>query len=149
MSGYQGSPFPPPLMGQESSFFYQQRQDERTAPTPNTSLDVRAIGAIDNLALVFDIMKRENGPAPGPDGISYPHLGRRELFDVLRPVSKAIMEGTYRPVPARQVKIPKSGNRGFRTLTLRNLVDRIVAKALNEALVPFWEKVFLDGSHGF
>jgi hypothetical protein len=51
--------------------------------------------------------------------------------------------------PARRVKVPKGGGRGFRTLTLRDLIDRVVAKALNEALVPFWEKVFLGGSHGF
>ena len=50
------------------------------------------------------------------------------------------------PGPAREVKIPKAGNRGFRTLTLRNVIDR--AKAVTEAMVPHLENL-LTGSHGF
>jgi hypothetical protein len=149
MSTYISKPFLPLLAGEEGSFFFQQRQLERTATKPTTELDIAAIAKVENLAAVFEQMRRENGSAPGPDGVSYPHIGRRELFELLRPVSKALVEGTYRPGPSRQVKIPKGGNRGFRTLTLRNLIDRVVAKALNEAMVPFWEKIFLDGCHGY
>src|SRR5205807_125345 len=41
------------------------------------------------------------------------------------------------------------GGAGHRTLTLRNVCDRVVAAALNGALTPFWEGMFLPGSMGF
>jgi hypothetical protein len=146
---YIGRPFPAVPGHQAASFFYHKRQQARTARKPAGELNIQAIADVDNLAACFEILKRENGQAPGPDGVRYTDLGRSELFEVLRPVSRAILDGTYRPGPARVVKIPKPGSRGFRVLRLRNLVDRVVAKALNEALTPFWEKVFLPGSHGF
>ena len=125
------------------------RRDIRKTPKPATSLDVAAIADVNNLAVVYDLMRRENGQAPGPDGMRFPHVGRRELYGILRRASQALLKETYRPGPAREVKIPKAGNRGFRTLTLRNVIDRVIAKAVTEAMVPHLEKIFLDGSHGF
>jgi retron-type reverse transcriptase len=46
------------------------------------------------------------------------------------------------------VAIPKSDG-GRRVLRIRNLCDRIVAAALNDALSPYWETVFFPGSMGF
>jgi hypothetical protein len=149
VSTYVGNPRRSSSGDQDTSFFYRRRQEARAAEAKAGELSVEAIASVDNLAAAFDQMRRENGQAPGPDGLKYPDLGRRELFEVLRPVSKAVLAGTYRPAPGRQVQIPKGGGRGYRTLTLRNLVDRVVAKALNEALMPYWETCFLDGSHGF
>jgi retron-type reverse transcriptase len=139
-------PLPPE---KEAAFFAQQRRAARRAKKPTTALDVAMIADVDNLAAVWEVMRKENGQAPGPDGIRFPDLGRHELYKALRRTRMAILAGTYRPGPAREVKIPKAGNRGFRNLTLRNLIDRVIAKAVNEAMVPFWENIFLDGSHGF
>ena len=149
MNGYANSFYLPLPRGGDASFFYQKRQLERKAVKPTKDLNVAAIANVDNLGAVYEQMKRDNGPAPGPDRVRFDHLGRSELFAMLRPLSKAILDGTYRPGAARTVKIPKGGNRGYRTLTLRNLADRVVAKALNEALVPFWEKIFLDSCHSY
>jgi hypothetical protein len=99
---YFGTCYPPVPIGQAMSFYYLQRQRTRTARPLTTELTVEAIARVDNLAAAFDMM-RQNGQAPGPDGLKYPHVGRRELFDILRPVSRAILDGTYRPGPARQV----------------------------------------------
>src|SRR5262245_51919533 len=38
---------------------------------------------------------------------------------------------------------------GQRTLQLSNIVDRVVSAALNKAMTPFWESVFLPCSMGF
>lgn len=149
MSVYSNSFYSPLSAEKEAAYFYEHRQQKRKSAKPTVTLDVDAIADVNNLAAVYDLMRRENGRAPGPDGIRFKHLGRRELYNVLRTVSEVIVSGAYRPGPAREVKISKSGNRGFRTLTLRNLTDRIVAKAVNEAMMPFWEQHFLDGSHGF
>ena len=149
MSGYLNSFYEPMSPEKEAAYFYRQRQQKRKSAKPIVALDVEAIADVDNLADVFDLMRRTNGEAPGPDRVRFQHLGRRELYDVLRATSKVIVSGAYRPGATREVKIPKSGNRGYRTLNLGNLIDRIVAKAVNQALMPFWERHFLDGSHGF
>lgn len=139
-------PVPPE---REASYFAQQRRLRRRNPRPTTNLDVAAIADVDNLAACYEILKQENGTAPGPDRVRFDDIGRSELYAILRPTSEAILSGTYRPGPARAVKIPKAGNRGYRTLTIRNLIDRVVAKAVYEASLPYWEDIFLDGSHGF
>lgn len=145
MSDYLGDGYPPVAAGRHSSYFYHLRQ----RPVPTTKLDVKAIASADNLAVVYDVMARENGPAPGPDGLTYSQVGPSELYEVLRPVSEAVIAGTYSPGPARRVPISKGAGKGFRELTIRSVIDRVVAKALTLALTPFWEKVFLNGSHGF
>src|SRR5262245_26554116 len=38
---------------------------------------------------------------------------------------------------------------GQRTLQLSNIVDRVVSAALNKAMTPFWESIFLPCSMGF
>lgn len=149
MSVYMNSIYMPMSSEKEAAFFYKQRQQKRKSIKPTVSQDVEKIFKVDNLAAVVDRMRRKNGKAPGPDGIRFDDLGRRELYNVLRLIREAVVSGAYRPGLALEVRIPKSGNRGHRILTLRNLPDRIVAKALNEAMSPFWEKHYLNGSHGF
>jgi hypothetical protein len=134
---------------QEASYFYKLRQSQRHAKDPVVSLDVAEIATVDNLVAVFEKMKRENGTAPGPDRIRFGHIGRSELYGVMKTAREAVLAGRYRPGPAREVKIPKAGKPEYRTLTIRNLIDRVIAKAVHEALEPFWEGIFLGGSHGF
>ncbi len=103
---------------------------------------------VDHLAAVYDRMRREAGRSPGPDGVRYGDLGRGELFDVLRGLKTSILSGTYRPGRGRQVRIPKASG-GYRVLTLTDIADRIVARALTDATTPYFERVFLNRSHGF
>jgi hypothetical protein len=150
MSGYtERELFVLPPGVEEPTYYFNLRRQARTRRLQTTELSVKAIADVNNLATVFELMRNKNGPSPGPDGLRYGDVGRRELFDLLRPVSKAILNGSYKPGPARIVTIPKAGGRGMRALKLRNLIDRVVARALAEALTHFWEKIFLDGSHGF
>ncbi len=102
----------------------------------------------DNLICVWKQMQREGGQAPGPDGIQYEDVGRRELGDAMRCVSHLLVQGTYRPGPAKSVSIPKPAG-GTRTLTLRNTVDRVVSKALTLAIEPLIDPQLLDCSLGF
>jgi RNA-directed DNA polymerase len=109
---------------------------------------VEQIADIDNLFRVFDELKAHGGPAPGPDGFTYADWSRREVAGILRVLSSAVITGNYRPQPTRPVSHPK-GNGQFRTLRIANLCDRVVATALNQAMQPVWEPVFLPQSMGF
>jgi hypothetical protein len=91
MNTYLGSPFVQPPAGQEAAFFYHRRQVERSTWQPAASQQEEDIASVENLALVYDYMKQESGPAPGPDRVTYRHLGRRELYGILRPLSQAIV----------------------------------------------------------
>jgi RNA-directed DNA polymerase len=93
-------------------------------------------------------VRRTGGAAPGIDGITYACLSRSESAEALRVLSRGLLDGTYRPHPARRVPLPKPGG-GHRTLALRNIFDRVVARALADALTPLWERVFLPRSFGF
>src|SRR5262249_303814 len=109
----------------------QRRIDRELGITGKLRLRVEQIGHTDNLMACYDLLKREGGPAPGPDGVSYADLSRAEVADILRDVSKEIQEGTYRPGATKEVRVPKLEKGKFRTLRLSNLVDRVVGKALS------------------
>jgi hypothetical protein len=102
-----------------------------------------------NLLRTFDDLKRRGGQAPGADGLRYTDLSRREAARLLSAISATILDGTYRPWPSRQLAIPKASGSGIRRLSLPSIMDRVVESALQRALQPFWEQVFLDNSYGF
>jgi hypothetical protein len=133
-----------------STFYYRHRFKARQRPrrvTVPAVPGVRQLADPDNLIATYYAMRSRAGQAPGPDGLSYCDLSPGEVADVLRGLSKAVLAGSYRPGPTRKVLIPKRG--GFRTLSVGNLCDRVLAAALNNALGPLWESVFLPCSHGF
>jgi group II intron reverse transcriptase/maturase len=88
-----------------------------------------------------------NQGAPGPDRQTIGEV-RRHLPEMLRKLSKALMEGTYAPGDIRRVWIPKPGG-GERGLGIPNVVDRVVQEAVREVLEPLYEPTFHDSSHGF
>jgi hypothetical protein len=129
-------------------FKRRQRPKKVVEPLSPTVPTVEQIADPDNLIRVFYELKACAGQAPGPDGITYADLGRREVPELMRALSAEVRAGTYRPGPARLVMIPKPAG-GHRTLRLRDLADRVVSAALNDALCPLWETVFLPMSMGF
>ncbi len=135
--------------------FYERRQQRSRARRAalrdglGSLPTLRQIADHENLITAFYDLKRDAGRSPGPDGIAYDQLGRREVSAVMRGLSKEIIDGTYEPSKARQVKIRKSSGKGFRTLSLRSILHRVVAKVLADALGPYFDQMFLPGSHGF
>jgi hypothetical protein len=107
------------------------------------------LGDPENLIRVFGELKQNAGQAPGEDGMTYADLGHSEVASCIRGLSQVVLRGRYRPAPSRQVAIPKVSGNGHRRLSLRNVLDRVVASAVNEALTPLWESIFLSGSMGF
>jgi hypothetical protein len=128
---------------------YKQRQRARRVIEPRSKAPtVAEIAAVDNLIRVYEDLKARAGQAPGPDGYTYADWGRREVANILRRLSQAVIAGNYRPQPSRRHPIPKPQG-GHRTLRIANLCDRVLAAALNEAMERVWEPIFLPASMGF
>ena len=124
------------------------RRRAEASPTRGIS-SVQKIAHPENLIEVYNDLKRKAGHAAGLDGVTYDQLSRREVAGIMRNLSKEILDGTYEPSRARHIKILKSDGRSYRTLKIRSITYRVVAKALADALTPFFDRMFLSGSHGF
>ena len=121
----------------------------RTSPPPGGA-SLRPLTEVINhehLLDTYEEMRKKNGPGAGVDGLSYRDLSWGEISSLLRGVSSAIGERRYRPHPIRPVRIPKAI--GFRDLKIMTIVDRVVAKALTDALQPVIDPRFLNCSYGF
>jgi retron-type reverse transcriptase len=103
----------------------------------------------ESLFWAFQQLKHDNGPGAGIDRISYDVLSNRDAGIIAGQLEEVIQLGEYRPTPSRPVKIPKPGTDEHRTLQLSVVGDRMVAKALQNALTPRLEQVYLPGSYGF
>lgn len=130
---------------------YQERRQKRRRQIARTSVlpvSVPIIADRENLYECFQKLRREGGQTPGIDGVSY-DLSNMEVGEIVGHLSAQILAGNYRPHPTRPVRIPKPGTSKKRTLNLGVICDRVVGKAVNEALCPYWESIFLGCSYGF
>ena len=134
--------------------YWEQRQQRRQnrpqvyQPTPGQQPEFGRVIDHENLLLVFDKLRSEGGAAPGSDGLTYSDFSRGEIAAVLRVVAQQVGQRRYRPRPTRQVRIPK-GSGGTRKLRLMIVIDRIIAKAVQSAIMPMLDPVFLPGVFGF
>ncbi|WZP00365.1 reverse transcriptase domain-containing protein [Isosphaeraceae bacterium EP7] len=132
--------------------FYAMRRARRRARSglaDGGSPSLAQVGDHEFLIAIYDELRAKGGQAPGPDGVTYQDLGRRETAAVLRDLAATIRDGTYKPGPSRRVAIPKAGSSKTRTLTIRGVADRVISKALLEVLSPVFEPSLDDRSHGF
>ncbi|WP_165253441.1 reverse transcriptase domain-containing protein [Paludisphaera soli] len=121
------------------------RLDEAGAGSPTLA----RIADREALIAAYHRLKARGGRGPGRDGITYTDLGLSEVAAILDDLATALRSGAYKPGPALRRPIPKPGGRGTRTLSIRNLTDRVVSAAVLEALTPAFEPTFSDRSHGF
>jgi group II intron reverse transcriptase/maturase len=105
------------------------------------------ITKIETLEEAYRIAKR-NGGAPGIDGQSFSAIESEDLFTFLREVREDLITGRYKPMPNRQVEIPK-GNGKVRTLQIPSIRDRVVQGALKLILEAVFEADFCSNSYGF
>lgn len=90
---------------------------------------------------------RANGGGPGVDGVDIAAF-ERCLEEELASLSRELQTGTYRPGPVLRIFVPKASG-GLRPLAIWTLRDRVAQRAVYEALLPYFEPMFLDCSHGF
>ncbi len=90
---------------------------------------------------------KANAGMPGVDGESIRDFGER-LDENLDAVRRAVLTGQYRPLAVRRIWRPKADG-GRRPIAILALRDRIVQRAMHEALAPVFERQFLPCSVGY
>ena len=93
-------------------------------------------------------LARAKDGAPGIDGVTFAAVEAEGVEGFLDQLRKELVERTYRPQRARQVEIPKDGNK-VRVLSIPSIRDRVVQGALKLILEPIFEAEFQPGSYGY
>src|SRR6266699_2857097 len=104
------------------------------------------------LIVAFERVAGNRGAGtPGVDGLTAVEVEERigvpGFLDDLR---AALRDGSFRPLPVRERKIPKPGGSGkVRKLGIPTIADRVVQAALKLVLEPIFEADFVPVSYGF
>jgi len=88
-----------------------------------------------------------NKGAPGVDGMTVRKL-KRHFKRHRAKIERAMLDGTYRPMPVRQKEIPKPGG-GVRLLGIPTALDRAIQQATAQILTRIWDHTFSVSSFGF
>jgi RNA-directed DNA polymerase len=93
---------------------------------------------------------RANRGAAGIDQETIADVERYGVSRLLDELAADLKEGSYRPLAARRVFIPKPGRQGEqRPLSIPTVRDRIVQTALKTVIEPIFEADMLECSFGF
>ncbi|WP_445344277.1 reverse transcriptase domain-containing protein, partial [Caballeronia calidae] len=84
---------------------------------------------------------------PGVDGVDR-RMMEANLQHELSTIREELLAGSYSPLPARRVYIPKANGK-LRPLGIPCLRDRIVQRAMLMVMEPIWESDFHSASYGF
>lgn len=110
---------------------------------------LRRVADARNLRIAWDYLSRQGGQTPGPNGHSYDDLADPEVWSLLRALGAAIRSDHYRPGPEKRRQISKGPGRGDRTLTIRNIEDRVVERGIVQIIQPILDPCFDDRSLGY
>jgi len=105
-----------------------------------------SILAKDNMLNALKKVEANKG-APGIDGMDVSSL-RKNLKEEWIHIKSGLLSGTYKPMPVREVKIPKP-NGGIRTLGIPTVQDRMIQQAVSQKLTAIFDKDFSEYSYGF
>ncbi len=92
---------------------------------------------------------RRNNGAPGIDKTTLADVEEYGVARLLGELASDLKDGSWRPLPARKVLIPKPGSSERRPLAIAAVRDRIVQAAVKIVLEPVFEADFLPCSFGF
>jgi RNA-directed DNA polymerase len=90
---------------------------------------------------------RRNRGAAGIDKVSVA-MFEQNLDANLDRLLRELKDGTFQPLPARRVYIPKAPGK-FRPLGIPAVRDRVAQEMLRRLLNPLFERLFHDHSYGF
>src|SRR5659263_97610 len=89
-----------------------------------------------------------NKGSHGIDGMKVDEL-RAYLNENWIALKQSVMDGKFRPNPARRVEILKEDGIKKRKLGIPTTVDRVIQQAIAQILSPIYEVQFSDNSYGF
>lgn len=113
---------------------------------PKTEINIKNISNLKNLVTAYELIKSNQGNmTPGPDGETLDGTTK----DYLIRVQKKLRAGTFKFSPARRVQIPKPGKKETRSLGVASPREKLVQKAMQLILEPYFETLFKESSHGF
>jgi RNA-directed DNA polymerase len=92
---------------------------------------------------------KQNGGAPGVDGVTFEDIEAAGLERWLAAVGEAVRTETYRPQAVRRVLIPKPGGSGERPLGIPVIRDRVVQTAALLILQPIFEADLEPTAYGY
>ena len=92
---------------------------------------------------------RANRGAAGIDRVTLAAVEQYGVDRLLDELAADLKAGSYRPLPARRVFIPKPGSQERRPLSIPTVRDRIVQAATKTVLEPIFEADFEPCSFGF
>ena len=101
------------------------------------------------LFAAWEYLRTMGGSAPGPNGLTYDQLNISASWSLCRTLRTEIREDKYSHGEVRTVSIPKGNNRGNRKLTISNIEDRTVSRAILDVLQPLIDPGFDKWSFGF
>jgi retron-type reverse transcriptase len=102
-----------------------------------------------NLFCAWKHLEAGDGKAPGIDGFTYSDMPPECLWEYLRSLRDALRDETYEPMPLLGREIPKASGQGTRTLELASIIDRVVGRAIVQAIQPFLDPAFDDYAFGY
>jgi RNA-directed DNA polymerase len=92
---------------------------------------------------------RRNDGAPGIDQTTLADVEEYGVSRLLDELEAELRAGSYRPLAARRVFIPKPGSSERRPLSIPSVRDRVAQAAVKIVLEPVFEADFLPCSFGF
>jgi group II intron reverse transcriptase/maturase len=102
----------------------------------------------DVLERAWELVRRNRGAA-GIDRTTITDVERYGVDRLLDVLVADLRDGSYRPLAARRVFIPKPGSKERRPLSIPAVRDRVVQAAARIVLEPIFEADFLPCSFGF
>jgi RNA-directed DNA polymerase len=129
-----------------------QRGQSASATTKQPSLDQSQKDLMEKIVDRVNMERawknvRRNAGAPGPDGITVDEFSQW-LTPRWPDIRQQLLEGTYRPAPARRKAIPKPDG-SERQLGIPNVLDRLIQQAILQVLTPIFDPEFSESSFGF
>jgi len=90
------------------------------------------------------------GDAPGPDGMRISQFSSRsQRFEMCRALRKDLNRQVFRPGGTKLYKKPKPSGKGFRSIMIPNLEDKVVYRGIKQVLGALLDHVFQPWSFGY
>ncbi|ABU58748.1 RNA-dependent DNA polymerase [Roseiflexus castenholzii] len=109
------------------------------------------ICSVENLTLAWrrvrsNIHVARRGRSAGPDAVTLRDF-EADWTRQMAQLADELQQGTYRPLPAKRIAIPKASG-GERAIAILSVRDRVAQRAVQQVLDPLFDPCFLDCSYG-